>query len=202
MNKNIIITGVARSGKTTLSTLISKKLNYNLLSIDDIVSGLEAYPELKIHHNGNMEEVSKNIAPFIKRYLKETCNNKAYYQGMRYVIEGTYINFEEIIPFLNEGKCKDRFEIIGLVFEDISEEELYTLIKNNDTDDDWTYWCNDEELKGNIRYFIERNNYFKEKFQKYGIKTFTTLFNRENTFNEILHDLEKSPKDTIYSNKK
>ena len=32
-----------------------------------------------------------------------------------------------IIPFLNEGLCKDRFEIIGLVLDDISEEQLEFL---------------------------------------------------------------------------
>lgn len=194
MNKNIIITGVSRAGKSTLSMLIANKLNYSLLSIDDMVSGLEAYPELKIHHDGNMEEVSKNLAPFLKKFLKETCDNKPYYEGIRYVVEGTYIDFEEIIPFLNEGVCKDRFEIIGLVLDDISEEQLFKLIKNNDTDDDWTYWCDDEELKGNVRYFIERNKYFKDKFKKYGIRTFNTAFEREKVLNEIVESINKNQK--------
>jgi len=143
MNKNIIITGVSRAGKTTLSMLIANKLNYNLLSIDDLISGLEVYPELNIHHNGDMEKVSKNIAPFLKIFLKEICDNKAYYQGMRFIVEGSYIDFDEIIPFLNEGICKDRYEIIGLVFDEISEEKLFKIIKDKDTEDDWTYWCND-----------------------------------------------------------
>lgn len=194
MDKNIIVTGVSRAGKTTLSMLIAKELNYSLLSIDDMVSGFEAYPELKIHHDGDMEEVSKNLAPFLKRFLKETCDNKPYYEGMRFVIEGTYIDFESIIPFLNEGLCKDRFEIIGLIFDDISEEELFNTIKNKDTEDDWTYWCDDEELKGNVRYFIERNNYFKEKFQKYGIKTIISSKDREIVFSEFIESLNENNK--------
>jgi len=191
MNKNIIITGVSRAGKTTLSMLIANKLNYNLLSIDDLISGLEVYPELNIHHNGDMEKVSKNIAPFLKIFLKEICDNKAYYQGMRFIVEGSYIDFDEIIPFLNEGICKDRYEIIGLVFDEISEEKLFKIIKDKDTEDDWTYWCNDEELKGNVRYFIERNNYYKEKFKKYGIKTIVSSNDRDKVFTEFVETLKK-----------
>ncbi|MBE6160178.1 MAG: ATP-binding protein [Lactobacillales bacterium] len=186
MNKNIIVTGVSRAGKTTLATKIANELNYNLISIDDMISALEAYPNLNIHHDGDMEEVSKNFVPFLKIFLKETVDNKPYYEGQRYVIEGTYIDFEEIIPFLNDGICKDRYEIIGLVLDNENEEELFDIIKNNDTEDEWTYWCDDEELKGNVRYFIERNKYFKEKFNKYNIKTINSSINREEEFNKFI----------------
>lgn len=53
MEKNILIIGAARSGKTTLAKKFSKEKGYNLISIDNIVSGFEAYPELGIYHDGN-----------------------------------------------------------------------------------------------------------------------------------------------------
>ena len=63
MDKNILIIGAARSGKTTLAKRFSKK-GYNLISIDDIVSGFEAFPELNIRHYGDAAETAARLAPF------------------------------------------------------------------------------------------------------------------------------------------
>ena len=58
MYKNILIIGAARSGKTTLAKKIVKEKGYNLISIDDIVSGFEAFPQLNIRHDDNDIETS------------------------------------------------------------------------------------------------------------------------------------------------
>ena len=58
MNKNILIIGAARSGKTTLAKKIAKEKGYSLICIDDLVSGLQAYPELNISHNSNDNRTS------------------------------------------------------------------------------------------------------------------------------------------------
>ena len=71
MNKNILIIGAARSGKTTLAKRFSKEKGYNLISIDDIVSGFEAYPDLKIHHDGDAVDTGTRLAPFLIKYLTE-----------------------------------------------------------------------------------------------------------------------------------
>lgn len=65
MYKNILIIGAARSGKTTLAKKLAKEKGYNLISIDDIVSGFEAYPELEIHHDGDANDTAKRLAPFL-----------------------------------------------------------------------------------------------------------------------------------------
>ena len=186
MRKNIIITGAARTGKTTLAVALAKKLNLSLISLDNIVSALSAYPGLDIHHDGDMEAVSEKLAPFIKIFLKETAKGKAFCAGTNYVIEGTYFDLDQIIPFLSNSIYRDSYEIIGLTFGNKSEDELFDIIKTNDTCDDWTYWCDDNELAGNVRYFIERNDYFKEKFEKYNIKTFDTVSDRNKAFDSII----------------
>ena len=43
MYKNILIIGPARNGKTTLAKKLVKKKGYNLVSIDNLVSGFEAF---------------------------------------------------------------------------------------------------------------------------------------------------------------
>lgn len=186
MNKNILIIGAARSGKTTLAKRFSKELGYNLISIDDIVSGFEAYSELKIHHDGDAVDTATRLAPFLIKYLTELSEGNNFYDGIKTVIEGTHIDFEQIIPFLQSEKYSKRYEIIGLTFNYITEQELYDNIKRYDTEDDWTYWCDDEELRGNVRYFIDRNEYFTDKFKQYNIESYDTSYDRDNVLDEII----------------
>lgn len=190
MYKNILIIGAARSGKTTLAKKLAKEKGYNLISIDDIVSGFEAYPELEIHHDGDANDTAKRLAPFLIRYFTEISEGNTFYDGIKYVIEGTHIDFEILMPFLQNEKYKEKYEIIGLTYNDIKEEEMYRNIKKYDTEDDWTYWCSDEELKGNIKYFLDRNKFFNDKFKEYNIKSYDTSFDRKKVLKKVMDSLE------------
>ena len=191
MYKNIIVLGAARSGKTTLAKRIAKEKGYSLISIDDIVSGFEAYPELQIHHDGDAIDTAKRLAPFLIKYFTELSEGSTFYDGIKSVIEGTHFDFEQLMPFLQSDKYKEKYQVIGLTFNDITEQQLYDYIKKYDTEDDWTYWCDDEELKGNVRYFIDRNKYFNEMFKKYEIPAFDTSFDRDKVLSEIIDNLDK-----------
>jgi adenylate kinase family enzyme len=68
MYKNIFIMGPGRAGKTTLSKMLNKKYGYSIISIDDIVSGFEAYPKLQIHHDGDENDTAKRLVPFLLKY--------------------------------------------------------------------------------------------------------------------------------------
>ena len=188
MDRNILILGAARTGKTSLAKKISKELGYSLLRIDDLVSGFEAYPDLKIRHDYNDKETAHNLTPFLEKMLIELSEGECFYDGIKYVIEGTHIDFDELMPFLEEHE--DKYKVIGLTYNYITEEDLYNNIKKYDTEDDWTYWCSDEELKGNVPYFIERNKFFNEEFEKYNIKSYDTSYDREGTFKRIIGDLK------------
>ncbi len=80
--KNILIIGAARTGKTTLAKRFSKEKGYNLISIDDIVSGLEAYPELNISHKGDPVDTAARLAPFLIRYFTELSEGNTFYDGV------------------------------------------------------------------------------------------------------------------------
>lgn len=189
MNKNILIIGPARSGKTTLARKIAKEHNYNLISLDDIICGFEGMPECNIKHDGNENLVAKNFSKFLRKYLTELSEGPNFYNGCKFVIEGTHIDFEEVIPFIKSEKLKNKYEIIGLTYNSIIEEELYNNIKKYDTEDDWTYWCSEEELRDNVKYFIKRNKFFNEKFKRYNITSYDTSVNRDEVLNDICRRL-------------
>ena len=185
MDKNILIIGPARAGKTTLSRKLNEQLKYSIVNLDNIISALElAYPELEIKHDALDVVVASNFASFIINYLKELSEGNFYYEN-KFVIEGTHIDFEKLIPNID----KEKYMIIGLTYNNITNEELFRNIKDNDTEDDWTYYLSDEELKGNVDYFIERNNFFDEQFKKYDIKTYDVSTDRKKIFDVIIKDI-------------
>ncbi len=189
MDKNILIIGPARSGKTILSRRISKKLGYSIVNLDDIICSFEeAFPQLEIRHDYNDIKVATRFAPFLIRYLKELSEGPIFYNGSKYVIEGVSIDFEKVIPMID----KEKYIIIGLTYNSITSKEFYLNVKKYDTEDDWTYYCSDEELKDNINYFIKSNKYFSEKFKDYKIKTYDVSKNRQLTYNKIVEEFTQN----------
>lgn len=191
MYKNILIIGPARSGKTTLSRKIAKEFGYSIICLDDIISAFENIPNSNIKHDGNEIETAKNFGVFLKKYLEELSEGPNFYNGFNFVIEGTHIDFEQVMPMLNSEKYKEKYIVVGLLYDKIEEEELYNNIKKYDTEDDWTYWCTEEELKGNVKYFIDRNKYFKDKFKEYNIETYDVSINREEVLDEIIKIIKR-----------
>lgn len=185
-DKNILIIGAPRTGKSSLARKISREYGYNLISIDDIVSGFKALPDADVYHKNNEEKTSECLAPFLQEYLKELSEGSNFYGGVKFVIEGTHFDFEKLMPFLDTEKYREKYEVIGLTFNELTSIEIFNNIKKYDTEDDWTYWSeSDEALMGDCRFFVDRNKFFNEKFMQYNIKTFDTSFNREEVLEEI-----------------
>lgn len=188
MKKNILIIGPSRAGKTTLSRKFNEELKYSVINLDDIISTFEkTFPQLEIKHNENEIKVSNNFAPFLIQYLKELSDGPNFWNGNKYVIEGTHIDFDKVIPNIDIEK----YIIIGLVYNNITSDNFYKNLKTHDTEDDWTYYCNDDELKSNVDYFIKRNNFFYENFIKYGIPIYDVSKNRDEIFETIISDVKK-----------
>lgn len=183
MKKNILIIGPARSGKTTLSRMLNKKFGYSIVNLDDIICSFEeGFPELGIRHDYNDIKVATKFSPFLIRYLKELSEGPNFYNGNKYVIEGVSIDFEKVLSAID----REKYLIIGLTYNNITSEDLYNNVKKYDTEDDWTYYCSDEELRGNTNYFIDSNKYFNEKFNEYKINTYDVSIDRSKVLDEII----------------
>lgn len=131
-------------------------------------------------------DTSSRLAPFLEKLFIELSEGNKFYDGVKTVIEGTHIDFEYLIPFLQNGEYREKYEIIGLTYNFLTEQEMYGYIKKYDTEDDWTYWCDDDELRENIKYFIERNKFFTQKFNEYNITSYDTSFDRSKVLDEIV----------------
>ncbi len=187
MYKNILIIGPGRAGKTTLSKMIHEKYGYSIISIDDIVTALAAFPKLNISWDGDHGKIAEQMSCFLSKYLTELSEGTKFYDGCKTVIEGTDIDFEKLLPTIDTSK----YVLIGLTYNHQSKEDLFQNIRQYDTEDDWTYYVSDEQLNEFCEQFMERNRFFNENFEKYHILTYDTSINREEVLSEILDVLEE-----------
>lgn len=175
MYKNALILGAARSGKTTLARLLNRGYGYSVASVDDLVCAFEeAFPSLEIVHDGGDEQTAARLAPFLNRWLRELSEGPAFYGGCKYAVEGTHIDIGAVMAHLDRSK----YAVVGLTYNSVTPQALFEAIRAHDTEDDWTKWIDDGELRGDARYFVGRNAYFSAEFRKYGIKTFDTSLDR------------------------
>ncbi len=195
MEKNILIIGAPRCGKTTLARKIVKEYGYNIISLDDIICAFEQIPECGIRHDGKALEVAERFGGFLCGYLKELSEGPNFYGGVKYVIEGTHIDLKRVMPMLREEKYFFKYDVIGLLFDGTDPEKLYNDVKAHDTEDDWTYWCDDKLLLEKCECFIWKNGYFADKFKKHNIKTYTVTDDRKTVFDAICNDLFGSKED-------
>lgn len=186
MFKNILIMGVGRAGKTTLAKMIAGKYRYSIISIDDIVTAMGAFPGLNISWDGDHAKIAEQMAPFLTIYLKELSEGSKFYGGCKTVIEGTDIDFERLIPHINKRK----YHLIGLTYNRVTKEELFKTIRKHDTEDDWSYYLSDEQLEAYCGECVERNRFFDEKFREYDIPSYDTSADRKAVLHDIMEHLE------------
>ena len=76
MKKHMIIAGVPRAGKSTISRIIAKRAGYQHISMDSVIAGIEkVFPETEIDTDAlikpqdNLKFISSKIAPFIRAMI-------------------------------------------------------------------------------------------------------------------------------------
>lgn len=195
MNKNILIVGPSRTGKTKLANLISKELGYNIVRVDSLlIAFMYAYPLLGIDFHYDEGINAKRMSPFINVLLASFNLGQDIKSKTNYVLEGVYIDFEEIFKSFD----RDDFIIIGLKYSDISRNDLLKKIRENDDEFEWTFHDSDEDLLIKLDYFLEKNKDFINMYDKYNIKSYCTTDNRDEVFNQILSDIKDNTKEESF----
>jgi len=162
-----------------------------------------AYPQLDIRLAWNREKTTDNLAPFLGHFLGVFSSNHgiAYelilrahaVEGNRFVLEGGHFNFDKISPILKTygiEELKDNFILIGLVQNKKTADEIFTDLKKYDTENDWTYSCDDDELREVSEDAVTSSLYMTEHLLKHGFTIYDTSTEREQVFDKIVEDIK------------
>lgn len=181
-NKNIIVLGAARAGKSTLAQMIHDKYNYNIISIDSFVSALSyAFPNLGITHS-NTKNKFKLLPPFVYSYMKKITNE---YPSQNFVLEGWHVYPNEISRIFSDMDVK----IICLGYTKIGCDEVFNIIRKNEKDNSYTKQMTDLKLKELILNHIEYSKILKEQCNKNNIEFYDTSFNRDDILKKAMEYL-------------
>ena len=188
MRKYIIIAGVPRAGKSTISQMIAMKMGFQHISMDSVIAGIEkVFPETGINTDPgsdprkNLEFISSKIAPFLKAMMKSGEYDECDY-GV--VIDVFQLLPKDYIEYVKNEKC----EIYYFLSSDVTPYERFEILKLYDTPKDYTYYHSDEEKIKSCTDIVNMSSYIKEQCLLYGLPYYETSYNREQVLDEfILH---------------
>lgn len=193
LENNIIIAGVPRAGKSTISHRISKELGYQHVSMDSIIAGIETvFPELGIKwwpsssiESESMKRLfcsSEKIALFIKAML-ESGEYDEFEPGM--VVDVYQLLPEHYMKYLDGMNCN----IYYFLTSDVSVEERFDIHRTYDTEKHYSYDFTDEEMLSHCAFVIERSRFFKEQCIKYSVPYYETARDREKVFDQFINSI-------------
>jgi len=185
-NRNVIITGIPRSGKSTVAHRLCQKLGYNIVQLDSIVEAMKrAFPEFKLKRKVDGILELSEFTGFLIEYLKELNDDPPRKKGINYVIEGSDIDLDEYFRHFKP----DEFVIVGLVYSLRTPEDIYNNMKSYDNILDWSYYLTDDELVKYAEALFLRNKEYEKLFKKYKIKYYDISFHRVQIFEQIENDV-------------
>lgn len=110
------------------------------------------------------------------------------------MLEGGHFNFDKMLPILKMygiEELKDKFFLIGLVQNKKTADEFFNDFRKYDTEDDWTYGFNDDELREYASQdAIPSSRSMTDHLVKYGFTIYDTSTEREQVFNKIVEDIK------------
>lgn len=187
--KNIIIGGTVRSGKTTLANLLRGKFGYSKVESDTIVNAFDkAFPEFGITHK-DASGAREKYQPFLFEVLNGFCRD------LKYAGNVTVFPGSQFLPVnLSRYEKLDKYIVVFLGINAQSPEELLKVIRENDTEKDWTYSKTDEWMFRFCKNVIDESNQTKEDCEKYGFYYFNTFENRAEVLNDVCEMVDKLQK--------
>lgn len=194
MKNNIIIAGVPRAGKSTISHLLSERYSYQHISMDSIIAGFErCFPETGVNTYAGLSSmdtlhmISGKMAPFVRAML-DSAEYDEFEPGM--VMDMYQLLPEDYMKYIHGANC----EIYYFITSDVTPEERFVIQKKYDTEKDYTFYKSDEELREGAIYIVEQSVLMKEQCLKYGLRYFETARDREQVLERFLQAMDEKVK--------
>ena len=190
MKNNIIISGVPRAGKSTISHILSKEYGFQHVSMDSIIAGFEkCFPDTGVNTYQSLSSldtlrvISSKMAPFVRAML-DSGEYDEFAPGM--VLDMYQLLPEDYDKYIRGANC----EIVYFITSDVTPEERFQIQKKYDTEKDYTFYKSDEELREGAEYIVEQSLLMKNQCEKYGLPYYETAREREQVFLRFLHDFD------------
>ena len=190
MKNNIIISGVPRAGKSTISHILSKEYGFQHVSMDSIIAGFEkCFPDTGVNtYQGlssldTLRVISSKMAPFVRAML-DSGEYDEFAPGM--VLDMYQLLPEDYDKYIRGANC----EIVYFITSDLTPEERFLIQKKYDTEKDYTFYKSDEELREGAEYIVEQSLLMKNQCEKYGFPYYETAREREQVFQRFLRDFD------------
>ena len=188
MKNNLIIAGVPRAGKSTVSHLLSKRYGYQHISMDSIIAGFEkCFPETGVNtYQGlssleTLRVISSKMAPFVRAML-DSGEYDDFEPGM--VLDMYQLLPEDYDKYIRGANC----EIVYFITSNVSPEERFLIQKKYDTEKDYTFYKSDDELREGAEYIVEQSIMMKEQCERYGLPYYETAKQRDLAIQRFLQD--------------
>lgn len=184
--KNIAIFGSSRSGKSTLSKMISKKYpNYHILIGDDIRWAFQKIlPNNNINSTGGIGMV-EDFPNFLScLFYKSIKRNKGIFN---YIVETCDVTPQKAYELFN----KDDTILLFLGTPNQTVEQHFEEIRKYETQRDWTYNQSDEHMLEHSKHWIAKSKEYEKECKKLNIWYVDTSFNRTKILENTLYMLEQ-----------
>lgn len=183
--KNIIIFGCPRAGKTTLAKRLNQELNYNIISVDSLVTAFQkVFPEMQITHSSNIIQKDQKLTPFLYEYIERAIWE---YTDRYFIMEGWHMLPDTLIPMID----KNKYVVICLGYPNAKIEDLYQKIRTFDTEHDNTKSKNDDYVRDLIKRSKQESIMLKQQSEKWNIPFWETDENRQEVFSNIMEYVKK-----------
>lgn len=187
--KNILIMGIGKAGKTTLSEMLKDKCNnYSLIHSDSLKWAMIRADDKEQYYRANADKqkefehgiyFQKTLLEFFKSCVSKDKNHYGY------ILESGQLHpkiVKEMIDFENTI-------VICLGLGNLNADEMVDLCIEHDIEKDWTYGLSRDYLKQHALDWFSANEMLKKECPKYGIKYYDTSKNRVETLNTIIKEI-------------
>lgn len=187
--KNILIIGIGRAGKTTLSRMLKKKFKTsNLIHSDTLKWAMIRAQNKEAYYRAHVDKQKEfEHSEYFQKTLLEffnACISDDNQYG--YILESGQLHpklVHEMIHFENTI-------VVCLGLGDLSVEEIVELCIQHDTEEDWTFGLSKDYIKQHAIDWHSKNEMLKKECPKYGIKYYDTSKNREEVLKKLMNWLE------------